>query len=194
MNPKRSTAKPRAKKRSTTIPPIETTVAQTRAARARSTRHESGLSLKVEGSFSIGKTVPIQDRPFFVTANRLKLAAGNFVKIRAGYPTSAWLELSEHIAMTPVNLLENLGVSRSTAMRRSHETHLKPQESEKVYQVAKVVSLADEVFGDHNKSRIWLYAANRALSGDSPFSRLDTAAGADEVTQLLERISYGVYS
>lgn len=96
--------------------------------------------------------------------------------------------------MSPTGLLEITGVSKSTALRRSGQAQLKPHESEKVYQVAKVVALADQVFGDLENSHSWLHAPNRALGGDTPFSRLDTAAGADEVTQLLQRIDYGVYS
>ena len=132
--------------------------------------------------------------PFFVTSDGLVLGEENWAKIREGYAISALKVLSEHIAMSPAGVLESIGVSKSTALRRTGQAQLKPQESEKVYQIAKVVALADQVFADHEKSLSWLQTPNRALVGDTPFSRLDTAAGADEVTQLLQRIDYGVYS
>lgn len=154
----------------------------------------AGVKISTDRSSSFSCGAKAKHQPFFVTADGLVLGDKNWTKIREGYPISALELLSEHIDMSPAGILETIGVSKSTALRRTGQTHLKRQESEKVYQVAKVVALADHVFGDLNKSHRWLHTPNRALDGDTPFSRLDTAAGADEVAQLLQRIDYGVYS
>lgn len=132
--------------------------------------------------------------PFSVTPKGLKLGEQNVAKIRRGYPIAALKDLSAYLNISPVDLLETLGISRSTAMRRGQQAHLKPHESDKVYQLAKIVSLAEEVFGALKTSHEWLRTNNRALGGEEPVSRLNTAAGADDVIELLRRIGYGIYS
>ena len=78
--------------------------------------------------------------------------------------------------------------------RRKVAGRLRPEESERVYRLAKVLAFAESVLGTKEKARHWLNSPNRALGGDSPFSWLETEAGADEVTHVLGRIEFGVYS
>ena len=78
--------------------------------------------------------------------------------------------------------------------RRKVSGRLLPEESERVYRLAKVVALAESVLGAREKARHWLNTPNRALGNVTPLSLLETEAGADEVTNVLGRIEFGVYS
>lgn len=57
-----------------------------------------------------------------------------------------------------------------------------------------ILDLAVEVFGDLEVARTWLERPNRVLQGSTPLELLDTDAGVERVTQMLNRIEYGVYS
>ena len=78
--------------------------------------------------------------------------------------------------------------------RRKHTGHLSPDESERLYRLAKILAFAESVLGDKAKARHWLNSPNRALGNVTPLSLLETEAGADEVANVLGRIEYGVYS
>lgn len=55
-----------------------------------------------------------------------------------------------------------------------------------------VVESAAQVLGD-NAER-WLLTPHRALSGDTPLSRMDTEAGAGRVLELIFSIEHSLYS
>jgi putative toxin-antitoxin system antitoxin component (TIGR02293 family) len=57
-----------------------------------------------------------------------------------------------------------------------------------------ILDLAVDVFGDLEVARTWLEHPNRVLKGSAPLELLDTDAGVEQVTQVLNRIEYGVYS
>ena len=78
--------------------------------------------------------------------------------------------------------------------RRKQTGRLSPEESERVYRFAKVFAFAESVLGNREKARHWLTSPNRALRNATPLSLLETEAGADEVSNVLGRIDYGVYS
>lgn len=78
--------------------------------------------------------------------------------------------------------------------RRKDEKRLTPEESNRVYRLARVAAHAEEVLGDIQKVRSWLAHENRALGGVTPLSLLDTDEGARQVETILGRIEYGVFS
>jgi len=94
----------------------------------------------------------------------------------------------------PAQVLPTLRIARRTMERRKAKGRLLPQESERVYRLAKVLALAESVLGTKEKARHWLNTPNRALSSATPFSLLETEAGVDEVTSVLGRIEHGVFS
>jgi putative toxin-antitoxin system antitoxin component (TIGR02293 family) len=91
-------------------------------------------------------------------------------------------------------LLPTLRIARRTMERRKVTGRLSPEESERLYRLAKVLASAESVLGSKDKARRWLSNPNRALGDVTPLSLLETEAGADEVMNVLGRIEYGVYS
>src|SRR4030095_15989314 len=100
----------------------------------------------------------------------------------------------EELDAPRTEVLPTLGIARRTLERRKHKGRLLPAESERVYRLAKILASGESVLGEKQRARRWLNTPNRALGNVSPLSMLETEAGADEVTNVLGRIEYGVHS
>lgn len=87
-----------------------------------------------------------------------------------------------------------LGIPQRTFARRRKTLLLSPQESDRLYRLARIVSMAAEVLGSQTKARQWLCSPNRALAGEEPLQLLDTDIGARQMEEVLLRMSYGVFS
>lgn len=69
----------------------------------------------------------------------------------------------------------------------------KPLQSEKIFELAEVVSMGNEVFDTPEHFRIWLNTPTVALGGEKPINLLDSSYGKDLVLAELNRIEYGVF-
>ena len=114
--------------------------------------------------------------------------------VRRGLRVSAVDSVIEELDAPRTKVLPTLRIARRTMERRKHTGRLLPEESERVYRLAKIFAFAESVLGSKEKARHWLSIPNRALGNVAPLSLLETEAGADEVTNVLGRIEYGVYS
>jgi putative toxin-antitoxin system antitoxin component (TIGR02293 family) len=109
-------------------------------------------------------------------------------------PFTAFNEVSAAVEIRPSDLAALLTIPPRTIARRKKEGRLRPEESDKLLRLGRIVVLAEESLGTSQKASAWLKKGNRALGGDSPLAYLDTDVGAREVEGLLIRISHGVYS
>jgi putative toxin-antitoxin system antitoxin component (TIGR02293 family) len=114
--------------------------------------------------------------------------------VQRGLRVSAIDAVSEGLDVSRAEMLPRLRIARRTMERRKQTGRLLPAESERVYRLAKILAFAESVLGSKEKARHWLSAPNRALGNVAPLSLVETEAGADEVTNILGRIEYGVYS
>ncbi len=114
--------------------------------------------------------------------------------VRRGLRTSTIDAVIEELDVSRTEVLPTLRIARRTMERRKVTGRLRPEESERVYRLAKILAFAESVLGTKEKARHWLNAPNRALGNVSPLSLLETEAGTDEVTNILGRIEFGVYS
>ena len=87
-----------------------------------------------------------------------------------------------------------LSMPERTLARRQKQARLTADESDRLIRVARVMAHAIQVLGSRDKAANWLRAANRALDGSAPLSLLDTDIGAQQVSEILGRIEYGIYS
>lgn len=114
--------------------------------------------------------------------------------VRSGLPYSS-LEAIQRLLDVQVRLLSSLiGVPPRTLSRRKKANQLSASESDRLYRIAYIVSMAKSVFGSLDKARTWLRQDNRALGGTAPIDLLDTAIGVRQVEEILHRINYGIYS
>lgn len=56
-----------------------------------------------------------------------------------------------------------------------------------------ITQLATSIFGNSVKAELWLSTPIRALNGDSPFMRLNTDEGVDEVRAIMHKIECGEF-
>ncbi|HZN54818.1 MAG TPA: antitoxin Xre/MbcA/ParS toxin-binding domain-containing protein [Candidatus Polarisedimenticolaceae bacterium] len=113
--------------------------------------------------------------------------------VRSGLPYRAFESLGEALELRTTELAELVGVAPRTLTRRRGGT-LTSIESDRLYGIAHVASLAAEALGSLDRARDWLRRANRALAGQPPIRCLDTEIGRRQVEDLLQRINYGTYS
>ena len=114
--------------------------------------------------------------------------------VRKGLPFASAKAVLQHLALPPSAMATLFGIPARTMARRQAEKILHPDESDRLYRVARLVALAETVLGDAAKAREWLTTANRALAGENPLSLLDTEIGVRRVEEILERINYGILS
>ena len=114
--------------------------------------------------------------------------------VRSGLPFSAFVALTKQLELSPQHFTAVFGIPPRTIARRKEARHLNPQESDRLYRVARVVSQAVEVLGSIDKARVWLKTPNRALGCEMPLDLLDTEIGARQVEEVLLRLNYGIFS
>jgi putative toxin-antitoxin system antitoxin component (TIGR02293 family) len=93
--------------------------------------------------------------------------------------------------LTLKELAAALDLSRRSLQRRRRSGRLAPYESDRLYRLARIVALANEYLGDHERAMRWLKRPNRALGGAAPVTAIDTEPGARQVENILGRIAYG---
>lgn len=84
-----------------------------------------------------------------------------------------------------------LGVSERTLQRRRKSGKLSPSESDRVWRIKRIHSLALSAFdGNEDEAREWLTTPKRTLGGETPIEHLDTEPGLRLVEQMLTGIIY----
>jgi len=111
--------------------------------------------------------------------------------IREGFPPAVVEELMRASGLTLKELASALDLSPRSLQRRRHTGRLARYESDRLYRLARIVAIADEYLGDHDRALRWLKHPNRALGGIPPIAAIDTEVGARQVENILGRIAYG---
>lgn len=113
--------------------------------------------------------------------------------IRRGLPASSLERLAVEIEFPVERVAAAAGVTARTWARRRGKL-LKPDESDRLVRLARIVAMARSVLGSSQKARDWRSRPHRGLSGQEPISLLDTDIGVGQVQAVLGRIAYGVHS
>jgi len=103
--------------------------------------------------------------------------------IREGFPPAVVQELKE--------LTSALDLSPRSLQRRRRSGRLARYESDRLYRLARLVAIANEYLGGHERALRWLKRPNHALGGIAPLSAIDTEPGARQVENILGRIAFG---
>jgi putative toxin-antitoxin system antitoxin component (TIGR02293 family) len=98
--------------------------------------------------------------------------------VRSGLPFSAFVALTKQLEISPQHFTAVFGIPPRTVACRKEARQLNPQESDRLYRVARAASQAVEVLGSIDKARVWLKTPNRALGCERPLDLLDTEIGA----------------
>jgi putative toxin-antitoxin system antitoxin component (TIGR02293 family) len=114
-------------------------------------------------------------------------------RLRAGLPFASLAAVASGFGLVGEDATAVLRIPARTLARRKRERRLSPEESDRLYRLGRIATLAEEVLGDRSKAARWLRAENRALGSATPLSRLDTDLGAEEVEAALLRLAHGVF-
>ncbi len=111
--------------------------------------------------------------------------------IREGFPPAVVGELMRASGLTLRELASALDLSARSLQRRRRAGRLARYESDRLYRLARIVAIANEYLGGHERAIRWLKRPNHALGGLSPVAAIDTELGARQVENILGRIAYG---
>lgn len=111
--------------------------------------------------------------------------------IREGFPPAVVERLMRASGLTLRELATALDLSPRSLQRRRSAGKLARYESDRLYRLARIVVLANEFLGNHERAIHWLKRPNRALGGIAPIAAIDTELGARQVENVLGRIAYG---
>lgn len=110
--------------------------------------------------------------------------------------------VDERLPLTSVESLSHHGMSdeeiynfivprRTLVHRKTRHEALTHDESDRAVRIARITSLAEEVFGDDAKAARWLRKAKSRFEGHTPLEMLRTEAGARLVEEMLLQLDYG---
>ncbi|MGA2250388.1 type II RES/Xre toxin-antitoxin system antitoxin [Terracidiphilus sp.] len=110
--------------------------------------------------------------------------------------------VDERLPLASVESLSNNGISdeeiynfivprRTLAHRKTRHESLTHDESDRAIRIARITSLAEEVFADDAKASRWLRKPKVRFEDRSPLEMLRTEAGARLVEEMLLQLDYG---
>jgi putative toxin-antitoxin system antitoxin component (TIGR02293 family) len=115
-------------------------------------------------------------------------------QVRSGLPYTALEAVASGFEIGTAELVAVLRVPARTLARRKREKRLRSGESDRLYRLSRIATLAEEVLGGRDRATRWLHRSNRALGNATPLGHMDTELGARQVEDLLLRIAHGAYS
>lgn len=117
--------------------------------------------------------------------------------IAKGFAFSNAQALLRKLTSQSQHIMSNLlGVPMRTLLTQSGKRSsrkLTPRQSEMMYQYAKLLELAETIFGSQLSAEQWLCSPCRHLDHSVPMKMIDSAIGYQAVVDYLERVRYGVY-
>ena len=112
--------------------------------------------------------------------------------LQDGLPAGAAEALVASGALTADELYRVIIPRRTLALRKQRDQPLTADESDRLARVARVLVMAEDVFGARDKVHRWFRKPNRGLGGAIPLDLVATEAGARVVEQALGRLAHGV--
>lgn len=115
--------------------------------------------------------------------------------VKAGLPYRALFDLQAAFQVSRSELGQALLIAPSTMSRRKTGGYLRPDESDRVVRLARVLDLATSMMdGDQQSAATWMRTPRDVLNGESPLLRSATEVGVRDVEDLIGRIRNGVFS
>ncbi len=113
-------------------------------------------------------------------------------QLSAGLPAETLRRFKRAAGLADEDLARLLQIGGRTLSRlKASRSRLSPDLSDRLYAVAALYALADDVLGDAQQARRWLEAPQYGLAGRRPRELLSTEVGRREVRALLLRLEHG---
>ena len=129
----------------------------------------------------------------------------SFVGLKAVSDLELALLPEKGLPLTAVESLRNQGLTfteiseivispRTLKHRKSRRERLSSVETDKALRVARIVGLADRVFGSRAKALLWLRSGDDRLKDRTPMQMLANESGGRLVEAMLWQIDEGIYT
>jgi putative toxin-antitoxin system antitoxin component (TIGR02293 family) len=83
---------------------------------------------------------------------------------------------------------------RKERLNKGRDELLTADESDKALRAARVLALAERVFGNREKALSWMRQPKKRFEGETPMQLLQTEAGARLVDEMLIQIDEGMFT
>ena len=115
--------------------------------------------------------------------------------VLGGLPVAVLKRLGTFLGIRAAKVGAIVNISEKTLDRRLKAgARLKPDESERVARLMRIVDLALSVLDTEDSARRWLQQPLRELGGRTPLELTATEPGAREVERVLGRIEHGIFA
>ena len=105
---------------------------------------------------------------------------------------SAVATLTQRLGLPEADVVKAAGMAaRTWHTRKAGRAALSAREADGVLRIARIAAEAVRVLGSEERARRWLTAPSAPLGARTPFSLLDSDAGAQAVEEALGRIHWG---
>lgn len=159
----------------------------------KSAKPSSAMALEINGGASGDKAGGLPQNGFAHLVMDMRLGKHRGIdSIRHGYPVAllndaaVYLDVPVERIRSLVCVLE-LSAQAPTTRRASLDTTA----SERLWRLAHVIAMAQDLFEDDEAAKTWLRRANLAFGNVAPMDYLDTEPGAMAVRQVLNAIATG---
>lgn len=113
--------------------------------------------------------------------------------VEQGLPTARLALLKDH-GLTFTEVSEIVISPRTLKHRKARGERLSDEETDRMVRVARIVTLANSVFGNPEKALKWLRTESDRMGGRRPLSMLRTDAGGRVVERRLWQIDEGIFA
>lgn len=110
-----------------------------------------------------------------------------------GLPLKAIESLKDQ-GLTFTEISEIVISPRTLKHRKARKERLSSVETDKALRMARIVGLADRVFGSRTKALLWLRSADDRLDHRTPMQMLVNESGGRLVESMLWQIDEGIYT
>src|SRR6266487_1543923 len=104
--------------------------------------------------------------------------------VENGLPTGS-LGLLKEKGLTFSEISEIVISPRTLKHRKARREHLSHEETDRMVRVARIVALAENVFGNPGKALLWLRTPDERIGNRRPLSLLRTDAGGRVIESML---------
>ena len=112
--------------------------------------------------------------------------------VEKGIPTDS-IAFLRHSGLTFSEVSSIVISPRTLKHRKARGQNLSNEETERLVRVGRVLALAEQIFGSHDKALLWLRTPDDRLNNRTPLSMLPTEAGGRLVDKMLWQIDEGIY-
>ena len=113
--------------------------------------------------------------------------------VEGGLPLASLTQLRER-GLTATELSDIVISPRTLKHRKARNEPLSQEETDRAVRVARIVALAEDVFGNHDKALLWLRSPDDRLASRTPLNMLHTESGGRLVESMLWALDEGIYT